>query len=134
MPSSSHGKRNRRPTRRLVNSIYHAEALERRMLLANTFTVSNLNDSGNGSLRAAILSADADLSPAIINFAGGLSGTINLASALPDIQVGMTINGPGASLLTINGHGHGSVLSFSHISASINNLTITGGNSAVGGG
>ena len=50
-----------------------------------TFTVTNLNDSGAGSLRAAILAADAS-APGVsntINFS--VAGTITLASNLPSI-------------------------------------------------
>jgi autotransporter passenger strand-loop-strand repeat protein len=53
-----------------------------------TFTVTNLNDSGAGSLRAAIEGANATSpgSPNTINFSAGLSGgTITLTSDLPTI-------------------------------------------------
>lgn len=59
------------------------------------FTVNNTNDSGAGSLRQAILNANAN-GPALrdIIFANNLSGsTINLQSALPDITTSLTING-----------------------------------------
>src|SRR4051812_38599 len=71
------------------------EVLEGRQLLA-TFTVINTNDSGTGSLRAAILSADGALGPHVINFniPGSGAHTITLATALPDItSVGTTIDG-----------------------------------------
>lgn len=68
---------------------------------AAVFTVTNLNDSGAGSLRQAI--TDARITPGehTINFQTGLTGTINLESALPDLSGLMTINGPGPGLLTI---------------------------------
>jgi len=65
-----------------------------------TFTVTNLNDSGAGSLRAALLAANASASGATIEF--GVSGTINLASALPSIVKTVTIDGmtaPGYALI-----------------------------------
>jgi Right handed beta helix region len=65
---------------------------------AATFTVSNTNDSGSGSLRDAITMANA--SPAVpntINFS--VSGTITLGSDLPAIDN----TSPGS--LTINGNG-----------------------------
>jgi parallel beta-helix repeat protein len=58
--------------------------------MAATYRVTNLNDSGSGSLRAAIISANA-LKGSTVAF--GVSGTINLSSALPDITNQMTIEG-----------------------------------------
>lgn len=50
-----------------------------------TFIVTNLNDSGAGSLRAAITAANSDRSgtPTTIGFS--VAGTINLTSALPTV-------------------------------------------------
>jgi hypothetical protein len=61
-----------------------------------TFFVSNLNDSGAGSLRAAIIAANADRSgnPIVINF--NVSGTITLASDLPRITNSMFIDATSA--------------------------------------
>jgi hypothetical protein len=59
-----------------------------------TFTVTTLNDSGAGSLRAAITDANASGGPAIIDFA--VTGTITLASALPAITQDVTIDGSSA--------------------------------------
>lgn len=60
-----------------------------------TFTVNNLNDSGAGSLRAAILAANADPVPnATIQFA--VNGTITLASDLPALTNKVTIDGTSA--------------------------------------
>jgi len=58
--------------------------------------VSNLNDSGTGSLRAAITAANADSSgtPTAINFS--VNGIINLASALPAITHATTIDATSA--------------------------------------
>ena len=64
--------------------------------------VTTLADTGPGSLRAAITAANANGAGLDdIIFSGGLSGTINLESALPDIASSLTINGPGANLLTV---------------------------------
>jgi hypothetical protein len=74
---------------------------------ANTFTVTNPNDSGTGSLRQAILDANARSGADSINFniAGGTGvKTISLGSDLPDITDSLTINGysqPGASANTL---------------------------------
>lgn len=58
-------------------------------------TVTNLDDSGAGSLRAAIEAANAlSGTPVTINFA--VSGTITLASDLPDVTNSVTIDGTSA--------------------------------------
>src|ERR1700733_15317808 len=72
---------------RSMNRSIHVESLEHRMLLSGgTFTVSNLNDSGAGSLRQAITSANAAGGADLIQFSTGgkmaFIGTINLASQL----------------------------------------------------
>ena len=69
----------------------------------STFSVSSLADSGLGSLRQAILDANSPAYPDadVINFASGLSGTINLASVLPDLSTNINIQGPGANLLIV---------------------------------
>ena len=62
------------------------------------FTVSSLNDSGPGSLRAAITEANGDSgSPTVINFT--INGTITLSSDLPAVTHTVTIDAtstPGA--------------------------------------
>jgi hypothetical protein len=58
------------------------------------FTVSNLNDSGAGSLRAAITAANASGTPAVINFS--VNGTITLASALPAVSNTVAIDATSA--------------------------------------
>jgi hypothetical protein len=73
---------------------------------AATYTVTNTTDTTSaGSLRWAITAANADSNPSdLINF--NVSGTITLASALPPItRSNLTISGPGASLLAIDGGG-----------------------------
>ena len=69
--------------------------------LAATYPVINLNDSGPGSLREAILSANASKGSTV---AFGTSGTINLSTPLPDIASQMTIDGttaPGFSVTRV---------------------------------
>src|ERR1035437_5600729 len=67
-----------------------------------TFTVANTTDSGSGSLRQAILDANAASGDDLITFT--VTGTITLASALPAINDNTTIAGPGTNLLTISGN------------------------------
>ena len=61
--------------------------------LPSTFTVTNLLDSGAGSLRAAVASANANPGPDAIDFA--TTGTIALTSGQLDITDSLTISGPG---------------------------------------
>jgi len=78
-----------------------------------TFIVSNTNDSGAGSLRAAITSANGAAGADIITFniAGAGQHTITLASDLPNITQQVTIDGtsqPGytnAPLIVLDGAG-----------------------------
>lgn len=72
---------------------------------AADFTVTNLNDSGAGSLRQAVLLAEASPGPDRVLFQSGLSGTINLTSGEINVSEGLEIVGPGASALTINASG-----------------------------
>ena len=63
---------------------------------ANVITVTNLNDSGPGSLRQALVDAsDGDT----INFA--VTGTISLTSGELVIDKDITISGPGSNSLTV---------------------------------
>jgi parallel beta-helix repeat protein len=58
------------------------------------FTVSNLQDSGSGSLRAAIIAANAAGGTSTITFQ--VDGTITLATDLPPITKGVTIDATSA--------------------------------------
>jgi Bacterial Ig-like domain (group 3) len=103
-----------------------------------TFTVTNLLDTNaQGTLRFAVTAADADPGSAI-EFAAGLTGTIPLSSALPDLSANVTITGPGASTLTVEGGGNGSNFSVltldSGVTATVSGLTIVGGHSNNSGG
>ena len=76
-----------------------------RLASAATFTVTNTNDSGPGSLRQAILDANGAVGADTIafNIVGSGVQTIAPASALPQVTDGITIDGytqPGASANT----------------------------------
>lgn len=66
------------------------EPLEVRNMLA-TFAVSNLNDSGAGSLRQAVIDANAAPGADVVSF--NVAGTINLQKALPKITGTLEIDG-----------------------------------------
>jgi hypothetical protein len=101
------------------------EPLEDRTLPSTLF-VSNLMDSGTGSLRAQIAAAAAGDT---INFDNSLQGQITLTSGELDIANNLTIKGPGAGNFTISGGNTQRVLHIlPGISASISGLTIAGGN------
>jgi hypothetical protein len=76
------------------------DGLEPRELLT-ALTVTSLADSGPGTLRGTITQANSDQSSDSIGFANGLSGTITLESALPDLSASMSLIGPGSSLLNL---------------------------------
>jgi hypothetical protein len=85
------------------------EKLEGRLVLS-AFTVTNLDDGGPGSLRAAIDAANAAPGADVIEFAGGLKGTIGLASQL-DVRDDLTIVGRGEEKIVLSGGGSTRVLS-----------------------
>ncbi|MCW3052566.1 MAG: multicopper oxidase, type 2 [Chthonomonadales bacterium] len=68
---------------------------------ADTYTVANLNDSGVGSLRQAIASANGHSGADTIVFASGVTGAIVLQSILPTLSGDVEIDGPGADVLTL---------------------------------
>jgi hypothetical protein len=70
-------------------------------VLWTTLTVTNTNDSGLGSLRAAIAVADEQPGRSTIDFAPAVTGTITLLSALPDLTGQTILSGPGAAVLTV---------------------------------
>jgi predicted outer membrane repeat protein len=140
------------------------EQLEDRRMLA-TFTVTNLNDAAvtaagdaPGTLRQAIFDANADAVADVIEFQTGLTGTITLSHGPLVISRALTINGPGAALLTVDASGNDSTPNstlddgnntndgdgssvfviddgdfFAAIDVSISGVTLTGGDSTEGG-
>jgi Calx-beta domain-containing protein/IPT/TIG domain-containing protein len=60
---------------------------------AATFTVTNTNDSGPGSLRQAIMDANASASATVAFSIGSGVQTIMPLSALPDVQSNVTVDG-----------------------------------------
>lgn len=80
---------------------------------SNTLTVNTTDDLDNGaclaahcSLREAINAANCNPDATVINFDSGVfaapgSHTISLANTLPIVVTDITINGPGANVLTV---------------------------------
>jgi Right handed beta helix region len=108
------------------------EPLEERTVPA-TFTVTNLNDAGAGSLRQAILAANAAPGVDTITFKPGLSGTITLTTGELAISDSATIAGPGAAVITISGNNASRIFGVSG-SVGISGLSLTQGNAVDWGG
>src|SRR5262249_14909194 len=124
----------RRARRRVRPHWLPLEQLEDRMVLT-TFNVLNPADSGPGSLRQAIVDANTHTGAHVINFAPGLQGTITLTSGELDITDDLTINGPGANVLTVSGDKTYRIFEVeSHETVSISGLTIANGNAGTGDG
>ena len=86
-------------------------------------TVTNLNNSGAGSLRQVLTDADTAGIPETITFAAGLSGAISLATPLPTPNANITVQGVGVSL-----SGNGTVLTIpATISATLQDFTLAAG-------
>lgn len=110
-------------------SLHAAESLEDRMLLT-TFTVVNTDDSGAGSLRAAIEAANTQAGADEITFAAALKGqTIELASEL-QITDDLTIDGLGADPwrlpITIDAGHHSRIFNIDDNALSAIDVTISG--------
>jgi hypothetical protein len=99
---------------------------------AATGTVKNTNDSGAFSLRFALAHAkDGDT----IDFDASVTGTILLTSGQLVVDKSVTINGPGANVLAVDGNHASSVFYISPgKTVTISGLTITNGNGATNGG
>lgn len=69
---------------------------------AATFPVTNTDDAGAGSLRAAIAAANAAPDADTITFTG-VSGQIKLTTGELDVETALTIQGPGPGALSISG-------------------------------
>ncbi|MFN2638209.1 MAG: choice-of-anchor Q domain-containing protein, partial [Gemmatimonadaceae bacterium] len=92
--------------------------------------VNNNNNSGAGSLRDVIANVCAGVT---ITFAPNVRGAINLTSAELAISKSLTINGPGANLLTVQRSAAGGTPAFrifniaGNIKVAISGLTISNG-------
>jgi hypothetical protein len=78
---------------------------------AATFTVMNNSDSGAGSLRDAIAQANGSAPPNSIHFDPGVTGSIVLTTGQIQISKAMSIVGPGAANLTIDGNASSRIFS-----------------------
>ncbi len=132
-----------RSARRPQSHRPYLETLETRNLLS-VCTVDRLTDNnpagggeggnGTGDLRYCIShAADGDT----ITFNAGVTGTINLAGALPDLTHSISIAGPGADLMTVRRGAGGDYRIFTvatGVTAAISGLTIANGDGSMCGG
>ncbi len=93
---------------------------------AATFSVTNTNANGSGSLLQAIIDANAAAGPDTITFSGaGASGTISLSLPGAKITDDLTIIGPGEAVLSLT-NPTGDVLYVYNADFTVSGLTITG--------
>jgi uncharacterized repeat protein (TIGR01451 family) len=133
---------NRTKTWRLLSSLALALGLTLAMLAglggnlrrarADTYTVTNTSPSGLGSLREAILDANAHPGHDTIDF--GITGAIVLTDSLV-ISDDLTVTGPGADQLDISGANSHQVFAIGGSTAvTITGLTVRDGKASFGGG
>jgi hypothetical protein len=103
-----------------------------------SFEVSNTNDAGPGSLRAAIAVAAATPGTDDIVFSDSVFNvprTITLTTGELFISSSLNVLGPGANLLTVSGNNSSRVFQVGPgATVSLSGLTITGGNAGGDGG
>lgn len=109
-----------------------------RRATAATFMVTNLANSGPGSLRLAVRKANAFPGADQVAFAPGLTGTITLTAGEILITDHLAIHGPGAGVLTVSGNDHSRTFHVEKpgvaapINVTLSGLTLTRGFSASG--
>ena len=95
------------------------------------FTVTSLSDSGPGTLRQAMQSAQ---TYDFIVFDPSLSGTIALQTSLPTVSAAYSIVGPTSGLVTVDGQSMNQIFNVTASGASISNLFLSNGMSLSNGG
>jgi hypothetical protein len=123
-----------------IATVVGAAALAAPSAQGATFQVTNLDDSGPGSLRDAVDSANAAANADTITFAPSLSGQITLTDEI-EIDAAVDIQGPGASVVTISGDDNSRIFNVDVTSVgvtsdpvSISGLTLTDGYASSDGG
>lgn len=110
------------------------EMLEDRRV-PSLITVTNLHDTGAGSLRQAALQANTDSNADTIRFSAGLAGTITLKTGELSLTHNVNILGPAKHGVTVSGSGKSRAFQIAPGAVvTIANLTITNGLTRTGGG
>ncbi len=116
-----------------LTSLWLLAAGSMTLVYADTYTVTNTNPSGPGSLRQAIIDANSNAGHDTIDF--GITGTIVLTGALPAIGDDLTITGPGVEQLAVSGANAHRVFSITTgVAVTITAVTVRDGNADYGGG
>ena len=106
-------------------------ALESRQLLSMVINVTSPADSGQGTLRDAVATANAATQPVEIDFQLPEAATITLTSGeleLRNMAQPIAIVGPGADRLAVDGDGASRVFEIdTGVKASISGMSVTGG-------
>jgi len=101
----------------------------------DSILVTNNSDSGDGSLRSAVDSANANPGLDIIQFSPDVSGIITLTSGPIIIGDDLLITGPDRSVLSVHGGADNRVVTIAADTAvTITDLTLKGGGAFVGWG
>lgn len=99
---------------------------------ASTILVRNLGDSGAGSLRAAVSTANQTPGADVIRFRADLKGRIKLTSGQLEITGPLTIAGPGETRLTVSGSNVSRIFMIqSDVDVSIQDLTLADGRNTI---
>gem|GEM_PF-3504701 len=109
------------PTVALASSLVTLGAAD-----AAVFEVENLDDAGAGSLRQAIIDANANPGPDAITFADGLSGSIVLSSGSLTISDDLALQGPGSSTVTVSGNNNSRVFETNNSDEAMARVDIAG--------
>ena len=120
--------------RSVLASLLGLVAVVPSVALASPFTVTNLNDSGRGSLRRATQQANYYGGLNLIRFAAGLTGTITLTTGPLTVYSRLNIQGPGASGLVLSGGSTHRIFDIATGSLQLSGVTIRDGQAVLGGG
>lgn len=126
-----------RSTTRSPRARLFLKPLEERTVPA-LFTVTNNNNDLAGSLRQAIIDANALAGADTINFAGSVTSPILLTTGEMTISDDLTITGPGASVLKLDGNAASRIFNINkagvQLTVNISGLTLTNCVAAARGG
>ena len=132
-PESRRLPRHRATTRAgVVAAVFAALFVQAPPARAASFTVTNTDDAGPGSLRQAVLAANGSPGADTIDFA--VAGTITLGGSQITITDELTIDGPGASGVTISGNGASRVFQVDGVPLHLDDVTIANGAADPSGG